>query len=105
MFQILFDFLMIKIWLQRSFPNSKTHSNVLGNLKECQTITVNLSLNLSYVVSGLFALRSLIFRCSQRQSQNLSLPTVAAPLLKLAMFKAFSKFLIYISFMLVSLHS
>lgn len=21
---------MIKIWLQRSFPNSKTHSNVLG---------------------------------------------------------------------------
>ena len=54
--------------------------------------TENLSLNWNYVVSGLYVLKSLMLWCLQRQSQNLSLATMATPWLVLAMLKLFLSF-------------
>ena len=73
----------------------------IENLKACETNMVNFSLNWNYLtmnenyVYGLYALKSLIFWCLQRQFQNLSLATVSAPwlilelMLLLLMFKSF----------------
>ena len=75
-----------------------------GNLNACETNTINLKLNWNYVVFRLYVLMSLIFLCLQGQSQNVSLATVTTQWFMLAMFKAFSKFLKYICFLLASLH-